>query len=94
MTPEIHANFKTLKMISDMLIPALEVAKVFDLKRIEEEMRPWANGTLGIIAMQSMGIRDLQLSEKNLTHAIEVSKAIRHLSDLLIREGGTDASSL
>lgn len=86
MTPEIHLQYKKLKAIVDMLSPLLYLYPTEELEKMADDFRPWANGTLGIIAMQNMGIQDLHKSEENLSNAIKIIDAILNLKKLIIRE--------
>jgi hypothetical protein len=69
MTPEIHDQYERLKVLTDMMVPTLALAdfEAFDLEKMRNDFRPWANGTLGIIAALDMGVKDLRKSEENLT---------------------------
>ncbi len=86
MTPEIHNQYNKLKIYTDMLVGILLVADQKELEKMADDFRPWANGTLGIIAMQNMGIQDLHKSEENLSKAIKIIDAILNLKKLIIRE--------
>jgi hypothetical protein len=83
MTPLIHSQYEKLKMLCDMLSPTLFVFPNDELEKMVEDFRPWANGTLGIIAMQKMGVEDLQKSEENLSNAIKIAENILALKKLL-----------
>lgn len=85
MTPEIHDSIKELKLLTD---PMIAILMVFDEERFakfEEESRIYQNGTMTPILLHHMGMNDLNASQKNLKHAMEVSKKLRELKALLIR---------
>lgn len=87
MTPKIHEEYQRLKIFTDMMIPVLLMIDAAALEKFENDARVWANGTMSPIAAHSMSIQDMMTSEKNLKHAIEVSRCLRQLKSLLIREG-------
>ena len=86
MTPEIHFQYDKLKTLVDIIYPLLLLYPSEELEKMADDFRPWANGTLGIIAMQNMGIQDLHKSEENLSNAIKTIDAILNLKKLIIRE--------
>ena len=86
MTPEIKEAYEELKMITDTVAGFLVMVDDGFLSNFEEKARPFANGTMAPIAAHYMSLMDLQKTEENLTHAIEVSKTLRKLRGLLIRD--------
>lgn len=84
MTEEIRQQYQKLQLAIEMFGPALNVTtQLLDLEQFENAARPYANGTMGIIALQFMGVQDLKTTEKNLTKAIEISRTIRQLLSLI-----------
>lgn len=87
MTPEIHKKYNDLKTLTDMLVPTLALVDLMGLADFEEKARPFADGTMGIIAAHSMSLNDLKKTEDNLTHAMQVCRHLLALKKLLLREG-------
>lgn len=94
MTPEIHKSFNQIKMYTELMAGVLSIIDVEFLEKFEDDARIWANGTMSPILAHDMSIRDLNASERNLTHAIQVSKKIRELIALLTTESPKNQKDL
>ncbi len=84
MTPEIHKKYDALKLVTEMLIPTLMVFEKLDLDNFPDEARHFADGTMSAILPHFMSIQDMNTSQKNLSHAIEVAKTLSRLKKLLV----------
>ena len=62
-----------------------------ELKSFEDKSRTYANGTMDVILPHFMSLQDMEKSQKNLNHAIEISQTMRKLKELLIREEKIEA---